>query len=493
MTSIDRLPDEVLLAIFDFCVYGAQHLGEKTGAWQSLVHVCRQWRSVVFGSPRRLNLRLFCTNKTPVRDALDVWPPLLLLVRGGVDQSKGLDNIIAALEHRDRVCQIDVNISHLESFLALLAAMQEPFPELTHLELNCDGEMTVPAIPDSFLGGSAPRLQYLWLNRIPFPGIPKLLLSATHLVELGLHTIPQFPHSGYFSPEALVAALSTLTSLGSLSLGFLHPGSRLDGENRRPAPLTRSVFPLLVFFGFKGAGDYLEDFVARIDAPRLSGLYITFSNRSRFDAPQLIQFICRTTTLKTLEKAHVTFDLGIATFKLLSQTPSYRELVVSIPRIWFDIQLRHIVQLLTSCFPPFFTLEDLYIYEGPNVHSYEPSVPDWRPDWHYDIEDTPWLDLFHPFIAVKNLYLSEEFAPVIAHVLQGIVGGRTTEVLPTLHNIFIEGCLPSGPIQEGIVQFIAARQVTNHPIAVSRWDRDLEQERAQPNQWLRNGSHLISN
>ena len=45
-----------------------------------------------------------------------------------------------------------------------------------------------------------------------------------------------------------------------------------------------------------------------------------------------------------------------------------------------------------------------------------------------------------------------------------------TEVLPTLRNIFLEGFHPSGPVQEGIGRFIATRQVSGHPIAVSRWE-----------------------
>jgi hypothetical protein len=77
--------------------------------------------------------------------------------------------------------------------------------------------------------------------------------------------------------------------------------------------------------------------------------------------------------------------------------------------------------------------------------------------------------MLHSFIAVKNLYISEEFAPLIAHALQGLVGRRMTELLPTLQNMFVGGCLPSGPVQEGIVLFAVARQVANHPIAVSRW------------------------
>ena len=43
---------------------------------------------------------------------------------------------------------------------------------------------------------------------------------------------------------------------------------------------------------------------------------------------------------------------------------------------------------------------------------------------------------------------------------------------PTLENIFLEELEKSGPVQEGIGKFVAARQVTSHPVTVSRWDSD---------------------
>ena len=46
--------------------------------------------------------------------------------------------------------------------------MQVPFPELTDLALCSHG--TVPALLDSFVGGSAPRLRNLYFRGIPFPG-----------------------------------------------------------------------------------------------------------------------------------------------------------------------------------------------------------------------------------------------------------------------------------------------------------------------------------
>ena len=105
MVLIDTLPDEVLLAVFNSYVYGCQNIQEKAEAWQSLVHVCRRWRRIVFGSPRHLDLQLVCTTRTPTRDTLDIWPALPLIIWRFSGYPKGsVDNIIAGLEHRDRVC-----------------------------------------------------------------------------------------------------------------------------------------------------------------------------------------------------------------------------------------------------------------------------------------------------------------------------------------------------------------------------------------------------
>jgi hypothetical protein len=78
--------------------------------------------------------------------------------------------------------------------------------------------------------------------------------------------------------------------------------------------------------------------------------------------------------------------------------------------------------------------------------------------------NTLWWQLFLPFTAVKDLYISKQFAPGIAAALQELVGGTITEVLPGLQNIFVESLEPSGPFQENIGQFVAVRQLSGHPL-----------------------------
>ena len=113
-----------------------------TEGWITLAHVCRRWRSVIFQSPHRLNLRLFCTPKTPTRDSLDIWLPLPLIIRhiplDNDEPPSIMDNTIAALERNDRVCQILLDFSSSSQFEYVedSAAMHKPFPELTDLWLS---------------------------------------------------------------------------------------------------------------------------------------------------------------------------------------------------------------------------------------------------------------------------------------------------------------------------------------------------------------------
>ena len=106
-------------------------------------------------------------------------------------------------------------------------------------------------------------------------------------------------------------------------------------------------------------------------------------------------------------------------------------------------------------------IENLYIEHGYGLLIWIDGV----------IENNEWLELLFPFSAVKNLYLSKDFAPGIAAALQETVG---IEALPSLQNIFVKRLKPSGPFQENIGPFVTARQHSGHPIAISVWERDFE-------------------
>ena len=208
--AINMLPPELLLEIFACYVEDEKSYWQTTRIhserWHTLARVCRRWRSIALASPRRLNLRIFCSERTPARKKLDFWPPfpIDLAVMTEVNLNH-YDNILATLEHRDRVCYI--NMDRLSSSLweKVLPLMQKPFPILTGLYIQNTGEILSVA-PDLFLGGSAPQLRKLSLGGFPFPGLPKLLLSTTHLTRLDLYRISD---SGYVAPETMATCLYT--------------------------------------------------------------------------------------------------------------------------------------------------------------------------------------------------------------------------------------------------------------------------------------------
>jgi hypothetical protein len=210
--------------------------------WHTLVHVCRRWRDVVFASPRRLNLRLLC-RKRPVREMLDIWPALPIEIED-ITWRYGKGGWITSLQHSSIpiVCVPSSSGSIPSSaWEALAEAMQVPFPELTHLVLWSDNEST-SVLPDSFLGGSAPRLQTLWLSGISFPALPNLLLSASDLVTLSLLACPSF--GVHFTPGD--GRLLVLLEQAPNFLETSWDSNRLNlaPDQPSPPPWTRVVLPL---------------------------------------------------------------------------------------------------------------------------------------------------------------------------------------------------------------------------------------------------------
>src|SRR5437588_8951824 len=99
------LPEEALLGIFAFYVCEDYYKYR----WETLVHVCRRWRSIVFSAPCRLNLQLVCTSGTPVKEMLDIWPGLPISVQIYGRSHELNHNVLAALENHHRICEVHVN------------------------------------------------------------------------------------------------------------------------------------------------------------------------------------------------------------------------------------------------------------------------------------------------------------------------------------------------------------------------------------------------
>ena len=487
MSTIDDLPDDVLIEIFgsyvakiqdprlhQFFVYHSRRKRrkpKKIESWKPLVHVCRRWRDLVFGSPRSLNLQLYCGPGRLTRRSLDVWPPFPVLIKGDVPKVLE-DNVIPGLKHR--ISQIYLRFAQCSAsqHKRLWTQMRAPFPELTALFMSSEGASftfpPLPVIPDSFLGGSAPHLLCLDLDGIVFPGLLKLLLSCTHLVKLHLRNIPHF---GEISPEAMATCLSTLSSLESLHLGFECLKSHPNYKMRPPFPPTRTVLPSLNIFHFRGLCEYFEKFVTLIDTPhelyRLSTeIFHVIDSNSTSD---FTKFISRTPILGTCDEARFIFDEGRVLLKI-SQPHLRPEAsdcrIVELKLLFPGLQLSTLAQIYTSLLRPVSTIDNLFIYDV----QYPPLR---RENDIENTENTEWLDLLLSFPAIKNLYVAKRIAPRIALALQEITGGGTTEVLSALENFYLEGFQENHYLRRlgGIRQFVSARRLTGPPVAISAWHR----------------------
>ena len=203
-----------------------------------------------------------------------------------------MDDILATLaERNDRICRLDLPDIPSWQLETILEAMQQwqPLPSLTWLNL-WSRNRSLPVQPDMLSGGSAPHLQALFLDSIPFPGLPKLLLSASHLVRLVIWNIPEYAH---LSSEVMTTCLSELTKLEILDIRFAIFEQQLPYKRSQLPPPPIRTLPVLTELQFNGDTEYLEDLVVHIHAPLVDKLTVFFRKPIVPDTPQLTQFISR--------------------------------------------------------------------------------------------------------------------------------------------------------------------------------------------------------
>ena len=435
--TINVLSDDDLREVFYLCHLNGADL--ITWMWQPLVHVCQRWRRIVFASPHYLHLQLLCDNKTPAMDSLNIWPPLPIVICYQPDYVNGDQNIIAALEHHDRITRIilpKISRPILELFSPF---MQDPLPALRELDFS---GTSAPTLPEAFLGGSAPCLQSCALCGIAFPGLTKLLTSTSQLVRLILDDLPD---SGYIPPDAMGSCLATLPNLNRLTIGFKPSRSRprLTGP-----PPARDILPSLTDFHFTGSGEYLEDLVARIVAPLLHHFIVTFSKDFNFVASQLVRFISRTERIKELHRIGGPVELDPWSVRMSDRSGGRLELGIRYNASRW--RLDSLEQLCDNLSPLFSQVKKLRICEDPS-RRFQPEE---------DMEPTQWLNIFVPFTAVYYLDVSMEMTSAVIDALGELTRDdhESEEVLPKLGYMVFDSLHPTVCDEEVLDNFISDRR-----------------------------------
>ena len=458
------LPDEILLEIFDCHRLAAQaNPSSLPWKWHRLAHVCQRWRFLVFASPRRLDLQLVYTFKSPVRKTLDFWPNLPIAIsypsrRLAPDDE---NNVVAALKHPERICELHL-IMAKTLWSKSDASMRAPFPALECLRLTSQDKIRPLALPEQFLDGSISQLRNIHLASIAFPTLPMHLLTAKALVSLQLEEIPS---AGYFTPEQFAGSLSVTTQLKTLKIHFLPPNSHERSIDALPQ--SRVVLPALIEFEFKGNSEYVEDLVSRIDAPALKQVNIVFFEQPTFGIPRLSRFISRTKELMR-SLCHTSIQLSEDDVTVIctspdpaSPTPGKLQLQVACEEL--DRQLPLLIHISRQ-------LSDLL--SGVDRFSIEAfsQLSSWLE--REEMDSTQWLELLRPFRNLKRFDVTGSLVQCIASALEPVTGEMARIVLPALHDLYLVDS--QTPIS--IDPFIAARQLYGRPVSV-HYEREESPDR----------------
>jgi hypothetical protein len=358
------------------------------------------------------------------------------------------DDLIAAFEQTNRIREIHVNVVSNDGLEILAELTQNQFPSLTNLDvLSVDHGKLV--LPESFLGGSASSLESLYLKSIALPTYPspKLLFTATNLDRLLLEDIPFF---GCIPPETMIECLSLMVKLEELKIRFR--SSRSPSRPRqasRPLP-PHIILPVLTTLDFRGVHEYLYRIFAHINAPLLDSVKVEFFNSALSDISQIAPFIGCTGTFEAFKHAHMLLQRDLLHISLSIQAGATggRTLLMSV-----------------KCRRSVWRLRSLTHSYGPPLTNFNHLGPLW-PRWGNHMSDSEWIQLLRFFPALETMCIPHDLALYLVRALEGLGGKQVTEILPALQYLFIDGL---AHIDESVGKFVAARQLSGHPIVVQCW------------------------
>ena len=463
--TIDDIPDEVLLEIFDFYrkyLTDDQSLWNKKYKWFKLIHVCRRWRHIVFASFTRLDLCLFVRNRNPgnIKTIFSPrLPPLPIVIDynyrfSGASRTgtKELGRMLAALKRCDRVRGITFSALPPD-FYKLTKATKCPFPILEDLQLcnmgcGMDLELSV-----TFLKGSAPNLRRLILDRISLTSISSLLSSATMLTELCLTTYTPF------STESLLAPLQSMHFLRrfELKLQVWKAPNSINGPMPPTNPGDTFLLSKLTYFLYCGPSLFLSALVAGFTAPSLQNIHIILRDYDNDEVPifHLIRFL--DDVEKQYRSVRVIFKNNIPHASFYSEavdhdTPSFTFFWITDS----DTMMRTSAALS----PKLSTVEELLMVTIFDLHKYKSLWDD----------DIPLPNFLQRFRSVKVLRVEHGVVLDIAKTLQPD-DEPILDVLPMLEEIEIRTHLSESHLVSELAvafhPFIAARQEAGRPVKLS--------------------------
>ncbi|KAH9032008.1 hypothetical protein EDB85DRAFT_1286097 [Lactarius pseudohatsudake] len=464
LTTINTLPDEVLLEIFD--QYRSVKTGNRPGSqgwWYTLVHIGRRWRRLVFASSIRLNLHLRCTFGTPVEDMIRHSPPFPLVLDYGPHILKKWTaedelGLLLASQHLPRVSEIV--LSAPGSTLAnLTTGMTEAAPRLETLSLHSQTSEIV--LPKRFLEGGAPQLRHLILTGAALSSLQPLLTSATSLVSLVLERIPS---SAYFSPDGLITQIRAMPFLQVLSISFLSTVPRPGFRGERVLPrgqVARIELPGLTQLIYRGVSAYIEALLSRIRSPRIEDVDIALFNQLTLDVPRTCEFVRE---LESLRPTRARIDLAEASVHIVVSAPhstasSSPDVFLSVSCARLDFQVAATAQLCSGLSATLLPVEELVL----GFHRGGALAEEWRGE----VDPGLWRGFLAPFGSVATLRVHVALAVDVERALRP--DPTAQPLLPELREIVLLHGSDENTLRSASAVFSAfvdERDGAGHPVKV---------------------------
>ena len=469
-TSIHTLDDDSLLNIFYLyrpgIFDGDEDIGlrieggrgwERERWWYKLTQVCQRWRNLIFGSAYHLGLCLVCTFGTPVADMLAHSPHLPLVIdysdAHGDITTEDEEGASLALEQRDRVRRIRLQMPFLKLQKLITTALYEEYPVLAYLIMMplMKDSSTALVLPETL---QAPHLRHLALTGFVLPTGSRLLTTATGIVTLCLYM--SHP-SAYFQPHTLLQWISLMPQLESLIVAFFFPVPDHDVEMRlMPTPIMPHVtLPNLRWFAFQGVSAYMEEVACRITTPRLEKFGVQFFKQLTFPVPRLLQFVNTTKSLR-FDSAKFLFSNERVWVDFRPREAKTVALSVYVDCWPLDWQVSSVAQIFNSLGQVFSTVEHLILDHVLHSRSSEE---------HNEVDRTEWRKLLRPFSNVKTLRVDDGLIEELSRSLRPDDQEPPLELLPELEELAYIGNEDAGG---AFTPFIDARQKAGHAVSLVR-------------------------
>ncbi|KAI0261344.1 hypothetical protein BC834DRAFT_972759 [Gloeopeniophorella convolvens] len=490
VVSIDVLPDEILLEIFDF--WHLMVLEDKNdplfsdvltqGDWWILSIVCRRWRQILLGSPSRLRLCLHCNSYTP--DHILHFPYSLPLLMADIEAGHPWDLGYAPrlFEHMNRALKIALKGSRY-ILAKLCAELVRSAPLLEHLVVETSTPGYVDTrLPSAFFNGSAPRLRRLRLDGIAIVDSPSFRAATARLVSLSVKLFRDLP------VEHFLSVLSHLPMLQELEVGNVEfAQEEMDWNiDSPPAPLAiRATLPRLSRLYLRTAYPWIALIVMSMEASSVTDLSIHpfILNAASCQLPSLSQLLAPTGEASTVT-AH--FELGLVDCTVtLGAKASQVTMRFGDSSKGYGQELGALACALGALAGEVATVGTLKFEGDLNVHRFPTSLPGFGEGF----EDTPthWHEALSPLSAVQELLFPAEPSFVTVARLLSAESPAGTGLFPSLCYIGISdrpadlrasrrGKPSAGDIKDFVgafTPFLEARESANRPVQLRV---DLEEQ-----------------